>query len=1144
MKTENEIIQSSAATDRWTAAQRLAIENPSESDLLISASAGSGKTSSLVARAIKTVIDNKIPIDRILMLTFSEKAAAELRTRLTSAMLEYAASEGGGSDYIRQQIDDIAGAKICTIDSFCHSLVKEGFELVKDVSPSFGVADEGTAEVLKTKAAEKLLREWDEKGGEAYARVLEIFSLRESDSLISMINKLYSYITVIEERQEWLDKILSDYNKPFEEIGAVKAYVKDVREEALTLERSLHDFVNEVADISTPNFRTNAGITDYIISRFIGAQSVHDLFRALGELDSNPQKRKSISAAEKEQFPQHFQLIDYYEKAKALWGRIAADLSFRDNYEDYVAAHLQNLPIMECLFDMVKDFDRIYTELKRKEALLDFGDIGYYAAKILENQYKRADVKERFSYLFIDECQDTNHIQDTLLNGIAPDNALFMVGDVKQCIYRFRQAEPSLFSDKYDVFKNLGRAIDFKDNFRSHNEILMFVNRIFENVMTKSFGQVDYINEAAFNPNPRKNEKISDYPRVGVYKMLVENEKPETKIGGEVYSVKQDTFRLTRQKGKKEAAKVIELINDLVGKVKFKGKKGEKLVDYGDIAIVTRSRKVLANNVIKALVAAKIPVNACNIAANTRSDEIALLFDFFDVLNNRRQDLPLISVMRSVIGGFTDKELADIKIQAQSKCGFFEAVQIMSERTGELSDKIRAFYSMLDDYSFRGLFTAVPELAQNILDETGWRDSILSRENGQSALAVLNDYIKSLNADVSRSISAFVDYIGKYGEFKASTGVSSAENGVTVMTMHATKGLEFPVVIVIGCGENFVHSTDDYTINKEMGFGLKYYDFASRTSGYNVIFKGIDAKVAEEELEDEMRLLYVAMTRAEEYLFLVGECGKNLGGTVAPNRARCYFDWIEYAASQNKDVLALISECVIDNAPQDKQTAAKEELRFFDSPDENAVSEVKTALNWRYPYEESTKIGIKYSVTAINREEQGEAAPVLFNENENAIKGGIEYHRVLQCIDLTANTPERVTEELNRMAEEGLISDYTHSRIKPSEIAACLNSPLMRYAAANRVMREQKFMLQARASEIMDTEAEDTVLLQGVIDMLILGEQNVVVDFKRTGSTPEELKERYGKQLALYKAGAEKVFGVKIDRTVLYVLGQNLVVEL
>ena len=1130
---------------QWTPEQLKAIKNQKGTDLLVSASAGSGKTSSMVERAL-TLIKNGVPLERILMLTFSEKAATEIRERLTSALLSYALESAEDRDFIREQIDDLPTASITTIDSFCRSVVKDGFELIDGLSPSFGVCDDVTTLVLKEKTQERLFKEWEEKDDPVYLRLLDIFSLRDNGSLVELITALYNHITVQVNRAGWLDNVYASFTceEGFEEIGAVKRFVKETRETFSDLRKRFDAFISDAKDDDKPkDFSERCEYVRDIVYPLSQTQSAKDIFRCIS-IEPTHEWGK-VMTKDKEAYPCFKTLVDFKDEAIEYYKKTVSACG-ASCYDEALEDHAETLKLLSCIIGMTKDYDRIFSELKRKENLLDFADMDYFASLILQNPDKQDEIKSRYDYLFIDEYQDTSYIQDEVLGNVAKENSRYMVGDVKQCIYRFRLAEPSIFSQKYETFKIEDKAIDFKDNFRSDSRILAFVNNIFEHIMTLDFGQVDYIGTSAFNL--RRTQSVSDYPPVKVCVIPVKKNEgdkdAEQEIAKGVYSVKDAPSGNTDETGRPEGLLVASIIRDLVGKVDIPdGVGGIKKIAYEDIAIMARDRKAHIHNVIKELANQDIPFDASNISADTRSAEIALMIDLLSVIDNGRQDYPLISVMRSPIGKFSDGELSAIKTCGGGVGEFFTAVEKIAVQASDLGKKTAGFLSFLKECRFRATFTPVKELALELLEETGLKDSILISENGYTAYLSLLNFFNSFDADATRSLSAFVNYVTKYGDFTTG-GDNMGEKGIKLITMHASKGLEYPVVILVGCGRKLLGGRGKgYTIHKDYGIGLKTYRSFNRQILSNIIYSSIRDQKEIEEKEDAMRLFYVALTRAKNHLILTGERAD--GATVpSPNKATTALDWVYYCAQKNSAVKEVISICT----PEEADVAEKEDVFFNHIPrdkDEIGYQSAVEGFDWKYPFEESSKVGIKYSVTAINTVESGENLPMLFTEEDKILKG-VEYHKILQYLDFSANTEDGVKAELKRMYDSGIISKESFESASIGDILNCLNSPIIQYARTKEIYREQKFMISLPANRLQDTEATDSVLLQGVIDLLIIDKEKaeaIVVDFKRSKASPEKLKERYRKQLELYKLAVEEIYRIRVAKALLYVISQDVIVD-
>lgn len=1115
----------------WKPGQLNAIEDKG-GNLIVSASAGSGKTSAMVERVLR-LIKEGTPVKRILLLTFGEAAAAEMKDKLLNSLIEYVKEAKEDKDFIREQIDDLAIADISTIHGYCKRIIIENFEAA-GVSPGFEIADEETAAVLAIKAIKNLIEKENKAGQIFFVTLRDMLSSRNDDVLINIIFTLYKHMATHADRYDWLEsRFKSEYLVDIEESEAAKYIVASIRSEAVLLSKRVSDFQKRAQYLNEAIYINNSCSMFERVSGYVEIKSLKDCY--LERARERVSKWRKLMGDAKNSV--------LYESAQNLKDEVKA-------FEDYVSCLLGDCDYVEAerirkgsgdqvaeLVRLVKGFDKEYSQLKLENNVLDFSDLEKFALQVLTDPKRCEEIVKDHDYVFVDEYQDTNYVQESIINKIARTDSLFVVGDSKQCIYRFRLAEPEIFLDRLKEYKTKNRAVYFKDNFRSAPAILGFVNEVFNVLMSESFGGVDYKAEA-FNM-PEEYHKVSSYPEVEIC-AVTGNKNDEGEEDAEiaakgVYSVRDAEQFSISAKGIAEGKLIAEKIISLVGKEHIATKDGIRLIEFDDITLMFKQRSN-AKGILSELVAAGIPLRLGAFAVSQKSDDIAQLIDYLRFLDNPCDDYLLLAAMRSRFGLFSNEELADIRKKEKNGV-FYEAVNEAAKSDDFLGQKLRDFYKRADDYRFRAEFTELSELTDLIIAESGYSDYLLTLTSGKDRLIALRYFIAALKGkSYSRSLAAFSFYFAEHGEdIEWGKGDLSAESGVNVSTIHASKGLEYPIVILAGTGCSMLKSNKSSGVvaDNVLGIGSNFYDAEKRIVSPSIVLNAIAAKKKLEEREDALRLLYVALTRAKSHLIITGETTSNrLEKTYSVQSSASYLDWLLCAAKSSNVVEKLITEYTVN---VDKSINETEKPVLFGKSDKTVLKKIEEELSYSYPYRASIDLGIKYTATGINREET-EIAPLF--EEVRRIKG-IDYHKIMQYIDYGALTVSAIKSELERMEKEMLITPEESGNIEASEILMCLSSPIMRYAATAQCLKERRFMLAVPASEIKPEAPDEEILIQGTIDLIILGEKNIIVDFKHSVLPESVLRDKYRKQLEIYKKAVEEAMNIKVDLTALYVFGSN-----
>ncbi|MCD8365502.1 MAG: helicase-exonuclease AddAB subunit AddA [Clostridiales bacterium] len=870
--------------------------------------------------------------------------------------------------------------------------------------------------------------------------------------------------------------------------------------------------------------------------------------------------------------------------------------------------------MVRTLVDVTKAFSAAFAEEKAKKNILDFSDLEHMALRILVDPVTKqpteaaAEYRQRFREVMIDEYQDSNYVQEALLTAVSgiPEGRenLFMVGDVKQSIYRFRLARPELFMEKYERFSTRDcstQRIDLHKNFRSRGEVIDVVNDIFGRIMGKDLGNIAYDEDAALYPGGNF-ENYADVSCCRPECLLVEEDPME------------------RDKRVTEARVVAQRIRNLIGGGEIPGMR------YRDVVILLRSLTGWSEAFQTVFEQEGIPLLVPSQTGYFSTQEVQVILAMLRVLDNPDQDVPLTSVMRSPIGGFSGQELAKIRVLGEN-LPFYACVRELGQgpeqaeeirhgfpengenqnntemESGEerknvldkqLADKVKQFWALLESFRRRVPYTPVHTLIQQIYDETGYRDYVTAMPAGERRRANLDMLLEKAIAYEKTSYHGlfhFIRYIDRLMKYEVDYGeaetVSEQENAVRLMTIHKSKGLEFPVVILAGMGKQFnmQDERDRMIFHPEYGIGLKYFDAESRIKTDTLIRQVFSIETKKENLGEELRILYVALTRAKENLILTGMKPKNEWAVRRGREtyekldfslrmdAKCYWDWVlpalsSYGAAYLLQTVRLEERLESEDRRQRETAAGRRRLtEELQQVDEDVYGILEDRLSWNYPYEETGALKQKVSVSEIKHRAMEEAREILEESGEQSLfpeeipspylpkfvqaqeenigaLRGTAVHRFLECLDFAAVPDAKVTLWLEEQTEFFV----REGRMRPEEAKLLDLRQLYRFlstgvagrmtqaARQRRLIKEQPFVMDLPANRVWSgVDSEESVLVQGIIDVFWEEEDGIVLlDYKTDRvKHPEELLARYREQLLLYAEALNRRFGDKKVKEIL-----------
>ena len=1109
---------------KWTEEQEKVIRLRNR-NILVSAAAGSGKTAVLVERIITmlTKDDPPMDVDRLLIVTFTEAAASEMKERIRLA-IEKKLMEYPDNEHLKQQATLIHNAQITTIHSFCLSVIRDHFHAI-DIDPGFRIGEEGELKLLRHDVLEDMLEEKYQEGSKRFLDFTAAYSTGRNDKKIEdLILKIYEFSRSYPDSEAWLDSCVKAYEIPdvkaLEGSSIMKKVMRDIRKN-LEDAKELLIYAENVA-------LSPEGPAVYEATLEKDLQVIEELcnrasYKSLAEAFSNVKWARIAANKDKTVSEEK---IDLVKKIREMVKGIVKNMSaqyFYESPEELVEDLRVCAPAMEELADLVRLFAERFEEQKRAQNMIDFSDMEQYALRILtqktENGFVPSKIAEeyqkQFEEIMIDEYQDSNLIQEAILTSVSGCRSgrynIFMVGDVKQSIYRFRLSRPELFLEKfrtYNIEESKTQRIDLHKNFRSRKEVLESANAIFRQIMTEKLGGIVYDDQAALYPG-------AEYP---------ENDNVKTEIlvmdsDLEILSKEEDFEEKIPSERELEARMIAMRIRELLRSQKVTDKETGELrnVRYSDIVILTRSIKGFADVFTEVLKREGILTYAGTSEGYFQTQEIGVLMDYLRVLDNRRQDIPLTAVLSSAFAGLSQEELAEIRC-AYPDTAFFESVTKYREQ-GENADiqlKLQKCLDQMDDFRKIVPYTPMHELLWKILETTGYGDYVASMPGGAQRKANLDMLIEKARAYESTSYKGlfhFVRYIEKLKKYDTDFGeASSGDEGdsVRIMSIHKSKGLEFPVVFLAGMGKKF-NKQDAYgqlLLDADLGAAADEMDLDLRTKSPTIKKLAIKRRMELESMGEELRVLYVAMTRAKEVLVMTGTdrslesklekwsqltlTDGQIPYTILAS-ASSFLDWVLMSRSAVPAGHMEMTQVRLDELigqelkRQLEKKNAKEALLNLDIDqiyDEKMNRQLEAALSYVYPYREDTKLYTQMSVSELKKqsqigreednigteredlsalspvyerkteqeEEQDEKAESASRERKNEKSGkkgafrGTAYHRALECLYLPDVTDlKKLEADLLDLYQRGFLTEEAYESIFPWDIWKFLESPLGKY---------------------------------------------------------------------------------------------------
>lgn len=1143
---------------KWTAAQRAAIETDG-CNLLVSAAAGSGKTAVLTERIVRLVREGT-EIERFLIVTFTDAATAEMKRRIAARLYEAAQEEQelAQATRLREQALMASRANISTLHAFCLYILRRNFHLL-GLDPNFHTADSLLSGMLKEQAIQQCAEHRYEKNDEQFLVLLRAMGGKE-EALFSATRRLYEFVMAQPAPFAWLMQAATAYDTEEAALNAhpamhavhvrLQAQAAAQTEVLLRARGAVPEGKPAVLALLDDDL---AQLRALQLSRSLGAFRERLLaisFRRFSWPGRDMPREKAVVK----------QLRDSARTAIHAMGKLLS----RD-MEAEAAAMRALQPQVNALCGFLREFHEAYQLAKQERGVVDFADMEHMALRALRAPAVRETLRQRFTYIFVDEYQDSSHIQEHLIQQIRQENALFLVGDVKQSIYRFRQADPGLFLQKQRRYTaGEGRVIHLNCNFRSARPVIDAVNDVFSRILSEQTGGIAYDADAALqlpeSGGDTGGDDVSDTNGkdtsgidvlCGCELHLIERKLEEN--AGDTPDALADAAEV--QDAEAEAMLAAARIRALMKSSPYHdAKTGEtRRLRYADFTVLLRAQRPVAQAWAQTLSKLGIPAYVQLAGGYFDAIEVQVFLNLLRVIDNKRQDIPLLSVLRSPVFNFSLEDLVLLKTTYEAD-SLYERLELCADGTGgtanadadngdtidadadgkaatsanaaeplTLARRARQVFVRLSAWREEQLLQPLHTFIAQLLDETGFYDCVGALPAGQERQANLDALLtraeEYANSGGANDLWSFLNYMdGAASTAQLGAAQAGAADVVRVLSMHAAKGLEYPVVFLAGLGRRFAFLTmerqENVQASRELGLGVRFVREHTRQD--TLLRRAITEHAQSQQLAEEMRILYVGMTRARSRLILIG-CMKGAEEALEqPNAALTpaycatashYLDWLVPVAREasslpitlhaRASVLAQAAQAMPEKQAQNKPDAALLA---------ETLSQLQTHFSWQYPHTLATQIPTKRSVSELTQPQPHSLreAPAFVQSGEalTPLQRGEAAHAVLRELRLAAcgqgQEPAFLQEELARFIQTGLLTKRQAGAVQQKSLLWFLTSGLgKRLRAARRVERELEFSIELPASELLPTSSTEPVLLQGVIDCCFLeGDAWVLLDYK------------------------------------------------
>ena len=1120
-------------------------------NMIVSASAGSGKTFVMIERILKILLskDKEVHanLDEMLILTFTNQAANEMSQRLETKLME----KLDENPELVEQLDLIRVCDISTIHAFCQKMLKKYFYDAK-ISADFELVSEEKQKMMTNKSITRAVLQFKNQSPQDYEELLQYFSTTRNDNdIILAAMQITSLLENQIDADLWINKISTflyseEGRKTYEEYfnhnilsfakfhkGIFADYINKANDEKLkTNLRKIYDMLDEVRD--SQNFEQNRQVL---------------LAMRMPALSCKNQDEFSLA------------VLSFREKFKDKLNKLKARMKFFgfDNEEE-LKSRAKN--IIDSLLWICEQGKKLYDNQKQKKNVLDFSDLEHKFLKLLDNAKICQNISNSYKYVFVDEFQDTNPVQMQILDKLG--STVMTVGDIKQSIYGFRGSTPKIFQDMMERFLSGdgGVAKKLNCNFRSNKDILNFTNMVFSKIMTAETGGVDYAVDSKFEP--RAEYLRANSPSVQI--CLTQKTKTKNELVlDDVYDLTKDdsefsTNQNLRNQARVVAQKILELKSQQIYDEKLEMFRD---TNFSDITILVRSRSGV-DTLCEELIACGVPIVASSKQMLCSFAEVLVLVNITKLLLNRKDDVALTSALSSYFGGLSFEELSQIRISFRDCKKFCECVENYQSKNDEIASKLKSFFELLDKVEKINQYEGLAAAMKFLVFESGYYDYCGVQANGLAKCERIKAFFSLIEANADAKIGWLLEYFESSEGPQAPNFSTGERDFVGIDTIHSSKGLEYPIVILFGCEhELFSSRPQKFGYSPNFGFATKYVD--DEGVEYNSPqYEYIKNKTRQQEIAEELRLLYVGMTRAKNTLILSGNCDFEKVENIVDNedvRAKTnYLDWVLGSLDEKSiSCIRLSTNSLVEDDDNfysvelysddgKKQTAHEKQTPILSKGMTEIEKQLNQYINFDYSHKNSINLCQKNSVSSLAFDDDFYASknlsPKRFEKTEHEESGvaandvGTLYHLIFEKIDFSKHYS---LSELNQEISS-ILNGENVSLIDAEKVQKIME--LLRPYILGKVFREKEFIAKICQSELVDGGEEDSLIVQGKIDLLVLGEKNYIFDYKVTKINDENmLIKKYQKQLLLYKLAVQKAINQTIDEVFVVDVNHNRLIK-
>lgn len=1120
---------------------------------IVSASAGSGKTTVMIRKVVEHIKAKDCHVDEVLILTYTTAAALEMKKKLVERLKK----ESVNNEFLQDELDVVQTADICTIDSFCQKLVKKYFYIL-NIDPSFGILEAGDQVVLQGKALDFALDELKEKYPEDYENLItNLSSSRSEQKIKDLILEIYNYLTaVFDEKSFWsLTLDLYDKNKKIAENELNNHYTKML----INIKNELDNLLVQAKNLNFIKYVEYINSVNSAIDGLILEKDFCKIVENCGQISL-----ATLRAIKEDEIDFKSKIATARDKFKKIFTQIKTEYIDEKNISNSYDNCKSLILALENLYHLFVEF---YKKEKTKNNTFDFDDIERLAIKLLEDDKANAEIKNSYKKIFVDEFQDANRVQEKIIFLIENDN-LFFVGDTKQSIYGFRQSEPDIFLDIEKRFENSTTACARKlnCNFRTNKNILEFANFIFSKIMTLDSCDIDYQNKSQFDPRA----DFEDLPNEKCVRLDIllkkEDEKEKTPIT-QIYSVKQNACsNEILSDNDYESAYICQKITELLGQDIF-DTESEKVrkINFNDIAILVNKRGAFLQTLLKHLKNTNIPY-IVNVNQNLEECyDNQVLFSLMKLTQNFQDDYALYSVLSSYLFDFSDMDLGAIKGEFLDEKYFYNCVRKYANLDNDLAKKISEFFEKLQQFTFDIKYKGIYFALDKIIKQSNYLIKLNADEDYQERRLNINAFVNSFaNSKYNFNLSEYILYRETTVRQEKVQTDKSFSKAVEITTMHSSKGLEYPVVILPFLSQDFLKSPflSDIKINKHLGIGIKDFDEDERSVRNGIFYNACKIKNTKQEISEKIRLLYVAMTRAKNKLIMIGtktcdveKIGNNIfeknnflsliTGSLTDDLIEKINQGEEFSCpmwDNEKNILSCvkISDIVVGQQQRDllAKKSSSQEIEYLSNYLQKDIKQ------------KADNIALKNSVSQFAFDDNASlvSAPKTFNISEhmpnNLSDVGTLYHKVLQICDF--NNIE-IVDDVQTFIECNFCNEDVEilKKIGYENIFDNIAKVKKIISGYSNILKEQKFVMRAKHSDVVENGEDCYILIQGMVDLMAVGEKDVLlIDYKYTTKDDINIINTYKKQIELYEMALSKRFKDKKIHKIIINLRKNFLINM